>query len=124
MFGLNLAKQGKMVDCINNANFIVDGGNKTFTVFANNLTIYGGLLAIDEGLKVVYAAGGLSSDCIQGVLEAKDNAFKYIAFFGAPSLLFLNVVYNFGLLYDSVKSLIYFFFRPTHNKITTTYALG
>lgn len=59
-----------MVDCINNANFIVEGGNKTFNTFVSNLTIYGGLVAIDEGLKVLYAAGGLSTDCVQGVTEA------------------------------------------------------
>lgn len=30
LYGLNIAKTGKMVDCINNANGIIDGGNKTF----------------------------------------------------------------------------------------------
>lgn len=112
MYGLNLAKQGKMVDCINNANFIVDGGNNAYDVLKQNMTLYGGLLAIDEGLKVVYAAGGLSSDCINGALESKDNALKYITFISTPSLLYLNLIYNFGLLYDSVKSFVYFFWRP------------
>lgn len=113
-----------MVDCINNANFIVEGGNKTFNTFAANLTIYGGLVAIDEGLKVVYAAGGLSADCVTGVFEAKDNVLKYLDFLAAPSLLYINLVYNFGLLYDSVKSFVYFFFYPSRNKIATTNELG
>ncbi|TNV80389.1 hypothetical protein FGO68_gene1656 [Halteria grandinella] len=124
LYGLNIAKAGKMVDCINNANFIVEGGNKTFNTFVSNLTIYGGLVAIDEGLKVLYAAGGLSTDCVQGVTEAQANIFKYLDFLGAPSLLYINLVYNFGLLYDSVKTFVYFFFYPSRNKIATTNELG
>ncbi len=91
---------------------------------AQNLTIYGGLLAIDEGLKVVYAAGSLSSDCFLGAIEAKDNVLKYMAFLAAPQILYLNVVYNFGLLYDSVKTFVYFFGYPSRNKLTNTNDLG
>lgn len=113
-----------MVDCLNNANFIVDGGNAAYTVFQKNLTIFGGLLAIDEGLKVVYAASGLSNDCILGFQEASANALKYLDFVSKMNLLYLNFVYNFGLLYDTVKNFVYFFGYPDRNKITTTRDLG
>jgi hypothetical protein len=122
--GANLAKQGKMLDCLNNANTIVDGANKTFTYLLSNFTLYGGLIGIDKGLSVVYAAGGLTSDCVQGVFEAETNALKYATFVSKPSLLYWNLIYNFGLLYNSIKSVIYFFILPTKNKITNTGDLG
>jgi hypothetical protein len=95
-----------------------------FTSFLNNLTIYGGLLALDQGLSVVYTAGGLSSACVEGVFEAGDNIFKYGDFLKTPMILYYNLIYNFGLLYNSVKSMVYFFVFPDRNKITNTNDLG
>jgi len=33
-------------------------------------------------------------------------------------------VYNFGLVYNSIKNIVYFFVYPDKNKIATTNALG
>ena len=85
----------------------------------SNLTIYGGLIAIDKGLGVVYTAGGISSDCVEGFFEAEANIMLYTTFMTTPSLLYWNLVYNFGLLYNSVKSVIYFFFIPASSNLTT-----
>jgi hypothetical protein len=73
---------------------------------------------------VLYSAGGLSSDCVSGVLEAKDNALNYLAVLSTPQILYLNIVYNFGLLYDSVKTFVYFFWYPERNMIMSTNTLG
>ena len=67
--GANLAKTGKMVTCIDNANGLIAAGNKTFEAIAANLTFYGFLNGFDEGFKVLYLAGGLSSDCVTGFFE-------------------------------------------------------
>lgn len=68
--GANIAKTGPMVTCIDNANAIINGGQDVFNKFVANFTIYGGLLAVDNMLNVIYKAGGLSADCVNGVLDA------------------------------------------------------
>jgi hypothetical protein len=49
---------------------------------------------------------------------------QYTAFISNPSILQWNIVYNFGLVYNSIKNTVYFFLYPEKNKITTTNALG
>lgn len=113
-----------MVVCLNSANVIANGANTTFNTFLQNVTLYGGLLAIDNGLSVVYAAGGLSNSCVQGFFEAEANALKYTTFVSNPMLLYYNFIYNFGLLYTSIKDVIFFFFVTNKNQITDLYVLG
>ena len=48
----------------------------------------------------------------------------YTKFVKTPTILYLNLIYNFGLIYESVKSAIYFFVYPKRNTLTTTYSLG
>ena len=47
MNGANIAKTGAMVTCLNNANSLSTGGNVAFDAFAQNLTVFGFLNAID-----------------------------------------------------------------------------
>jgi hypothetical protein len=48
---------------------LITGAQKMFDTIQSNFTIYGVLLGIDEGLKVLNGFGSLGTDCIQGIQD-------------------------------------------------------
>ena len=124
LYGANIAKTGEMVVCVNNFQSLSVQSSAAFAYLMSNLTIYGGLITIDKYLGVAYIASGMTSDCFQGFFQAEKNLMKYTKFITKLSILYLNLIYNFGLIYESVKSVIYFFVYPARNTITSTYGLG
>lgn len=123
-YGANVAKTGSMVNCLNNLNNVAGGGQAALNYFLSNATLYGALITIDKALSVVYSASSLSSDCVNGAFQAQTNVMKYITFTTDPMLLVWNLVYNFGLLYQSVKSVLFFFVLTDRNTINNTNDLG
>lgn len=89
-----------------------------------NTTIYGFILGVNQGLGVLYNFGNLGSDCIAGVMGITTTLNQYSAFLSTPVILQWNLVYNFGMVYNSIKNTAYFFLYPDKNKIKTTNALG
>jgi hypothetical protein len=58
-----------------------------FDTIASNTTIYGTLLGIDEGLKVLAGFGSLGTDCIEGIMDLPTTLTKYTAFITNPKIL-------------------------------------
>ncbi len=79
---------------------------------------------MDKGLAVLNGFGTLSSDCINGIMNIPTTLTSYMAFLGNPKILQWNIIYNFGLVYNSFKNTYFFFAYPDLNKIATTQALG
>ena len=52
-----------------------------------NLTIYGVLLGIDEGLRVLNGFGSLGTDCIEGLINIPTIIDQYTAFINNPAIL-------------------------------------
>lgn len=78
--GVNLARTGKMVVCIDNIEGLIGDSDDAYNNIIQNTTVFGALYSIDMALGTLYQAGGLTSDCVQGGFEAKDNLLKYIDF--------------------------------------------
>lgn len=66
----------------------------------------------------------LANSCYQGIFEAWGIIVDYGAFATDSSFLSTNLIYNFGLIYDSLKDAIMFFVDPTLSKAKTTFDIG
>ena len=73
---------------------------------------------------MLYNFGNLGSDCIAGFMGITGTLTQYSAFMSNPVILQWNLVYNFGMVYNSIKNTAYFFLYPEKNKIKTTNTLG
>jgi hypothetical protein len=58
-----------------------------YDTISKNLTIYGTLLGIDEGLKVLNGFGALGTDCIEGIMNIPMTIGQYTAFLENPKIL-------------------------------------
>ena len=123
--GSKFAVTGSKMDlCLTSQTVLINGAEKMYDTIYQNFTIYGVLLGIDEGLKVLNGFGSLGTDCIEGLMDIPNILDQYTAFISNPAILQWNIVYNFGLVYNSIKNTVFFFLYPDLNKITTTNALG
>jgi hypothetical protein len=61
------------------------------------------LVALDRFLTITYNADDLNLKCTAGYYEAIDQATRYSDFTTDPTYLLSNLVYNFGLMYNSVR---------------------
>ena len=124
MYGSNIAKTGPAATCVTNTQVLGPNINATVQNFIHNLTIFGYLHSVDLGLGVFYKASSLISDCFQGVFDAKDNLLLYSYFVIDWNILKYNLIYNFGLIYEAFKSVVYFFYYPKRNTVATPEDLG
>jgi hypothetical protein len=68
---------------------------------------------------VLYDFGNLGQDCINGGFGISTTLAQYSAFMNNPSILKWNLVYNFGMVYNSIKNTANYFFYPEKNKINS-----
>jgi len=103
---------------------MISGANDTFNQIMANFTIFGVMRGLDSGLGVFYNLGNLGSECVTGFLNIENVLKQYQAPLANPVILQWNIVYNFGMVYNSIKNTAYFFFYPEKNKVKTTNELG
>jgi len=73
---------------------------------------------------VFYYPYDVTYSCYFGAMEAIDNAVEVTGSVTSPLMVYTNIIYNFGLVYDSVKNMVLYFLgapRPNHD---TPYDVG
>ena len=101
-----------MIGCLQATNFIYSGALAAYTQIINNLNIYGGLIAIDIALNPVYHLADINYSCFVGGEEAYAQILKYTIIIYNPMTVIMNVAYNFGLIYNSIKDIAMYFVYP------------
>lgn len=79
------------------------------TQFKSNATYYGILKGFDIFYDITYHVQDMTYSCYAALFEGYDQLLGYGDFVTNPSYLLTNLIYNFGLMYNSVKDVIVFF---------------
>ncbi len=90
----------------------------------NNFTIYGILVSFDTMIDITYNLYGVTYNCYYGSQEAVAQLLLYGDFVNNPSYITYNLVYNFGLMYNSIKDVILFFSGSPLSHAKNVYAAG
>lgn len=59
--------------------------------------------AIESAATVPFYLYDINFGCYYGFLEAMTNVASYGTVASDPLMIYTNVIYNFGLVYDSIK---------------------
>ncbi len=107
--GTTIADTPNYTLCYNAIQGIVIAINETEYEFYANDTIYGWLVTAESFFSIFTYLYPINFSCYYGFIEAVENVATYGGTIANPFLLYTNVVYNFGLIYDAVKNMVLFF---------------
>jgi len=80
--------------------------------------------AINIIIDIPYHFYDVNFACYYGVFEAFSTGSSFGNFVDNPKILLQNMIYNFGLMYNSMKDVIFYFINPEYSKATSTYQVG
>ena len=83
-----------------------------------------GIDAFNAFMMVFYNLYDIGFGCYFGVLEGYELLLAYGNFVQNPEILLTNFVYNFGLMYASVKEAALFFMGEPRPQYNTPYKVG
>lgn len=98
--------------------------NGSYNGFLSNLTVFGALYSANKVIDALYHVQDLCFSCYYGALESYYLVVKYGQFTKNPSFILINLVYNFGLMYDDLKSSLAFFSGHPIVGTTDTFSVG
>ena len=113
-----------MLGCIHSGNFIYTGTQRTFSLIESNMTLYGSMLAFDAFLDPVYHLADINYQCFIGGQEAYYTGDKYGTLFTNPALVGANILWNFGLIFNSAKEIGTYVLNPARCTSPTPLDLG
>lgn len=82
------------------------------------------LVAIDIALDPVYHLADINYKCFIGGQEAYAQLLKYTIIATDPLTVLWNLIYNFGLIYNSIKDIGTFFIYPGRSGAKSPMDLG
>ena len=88
------------------------------------MTVNSVIQSIKTFINIPYKSYDICLYCTQLIANAMITSLSFIAFYTKPTILWYNFVYNFGLIYNSIKNLIFYFTQNPKNKIKTPYDAG
>ena len=87
--------------------------------FTSNTTVYGELKAMESFFNIFYYFHDITFSCYYGGIEAYTNVLNYGGSVTNPLVIYTNIIYNFGLVYDAIKNMALYFLgvpRPGNDK--------
>ncbi len=95
-----------------------------FSGFENMGNIGMGFTVIDSMFLLTYQTYDVSYSCYNGVIEAVMTFIAYGNFFTDYTLLTTNLLFNFGLMYDSVKDAVMYFTGDERGHASDSFEAG
>ena len=89
-----------------------------------NMTFFGGVYAANNIIDAMYHIYNVCFSCYYGSIEAWNLVVQYAQFTNNPSFIMVNLVYNFGLMYDDLKDSLAFFTGNPVVGTTDTFGAG
>lgn len=97
------------MSCENAIRYQQSAFSDSWEQFSENMTVFGFFNAIEMLLDSPYHLYDLNNDCYDSLFEAGIVYDSFMAVFDDSDYVKQNLIYNFGLMYNSFKDVIFFF---------------
>ncbi len=126
--GTSVISTDNLTICEEKVVTMIESGNDTYingieyNYNRSNLTLL--FDTVDAGLYTTYQAYDISYSCYYGAIEGASAAGTFGNWLNDPQIIMWNVVYNVGLVYDSVKDIITFFIGDERGNADSWFLAG
>ena len=79
---------------------------------------------IDTFFDMTYSTDIIFRTCNDGFMEAAQKMLVYINIYQTPKLLIMNIIYNFGTIFDSFRNGMMYFTGDSRGIIAAPYDAG